>query len=68
MGLAGATADDAEAEAMRAITERNTVTGEALLARVAPVLISVCSSPAKYRDPTLQTAAGLALAKFMMVR
>ncbi|XP_060583069.1 condensin complex subunit 1-like isoform X2 [Ruditapes philippinarum] len=67
MGLAGAAAEDAESEYIRKICECEVVTGNTLLAAFGPLLEAVCSNHQKYPDTELQTAATLALAKFMMV-
>ncbi|CAH1774609.1 unnamed protein product [Owenia fusiformis] len=67
MGLAGATADDAEAEYIRRVCEHDIVTGSNLLAVLKPLIVTVCNNQVKYPDPELRTAATLALAKFMMV-
>jgi condensin complex subunit 1 len=68
MGLAGAAAEDAESEYIRKICEGDLVNGENFLAILQPVLVTICNNPKKYCDPDLQTAATLALAKFMLVR
>ncbi len=67
MGMAGAAADDEEAEFIRGITEDHIVVGNNLLATVQSLLIAVCSNQGKHPDPQLQAAASLALAKFIMV-
>ncbi|XP_052761140.1 condensin complex subunit 1-like isoform X1 [Mya arenaria] len=67
MGLAGAAAEDAESEYIRKICETEVVTGNTLLSAFGPLLAAICSNQQKYPDPELQTAATLALAKFMMV-
>lgn len=41
--------------------------GNTLLSAFGPLLEAVCSNHQKYPDTELQTAASLALAKFMMV-
>ena len=68
MGLAGAAAEDAEAEYIRKLTETELVNSSHLLAVISPLLITVCNNQVKYSDPNLRAAASLALAKFMMVR
>jgi hypothetical protein len=68
MGLAGAAAEDAEADYIRRITETSVVSGDGLLATLGPLLASVCSNPVKYTDPELRATASMALAKFMAVR
>ncbi|CAL4065931.1 unnamed protein product, partial [Meganyctiphanes norvegica] len=67
MGLTGAVADDMEAEYIRNVCETEIITGDNLLSFIRPLIWSVCSNPSKYPDPGLQTAATLALSKFMMV-
>ncbi|XP_071110071.1 condensin complex subunit 1-like [Haliotis cracherodii] len=67
MGLAGAAAEDTESEYIRRICEMEIVSGAGLLSEFEPLLVAVCSSPSKYPDQQLQTAASLALAKFMTV-
>ena len=68
LGLAGAVAEDAEAEYIRRITETELLSGANLLGVLRPHVVAVCSNSAKYSDPELQAAAAVALAKFMMVR
>ena len=68
MGLAGAAAEDAEAEYIRKLTETQLVSSTNLLAAISPLLVTVCNNQVKYSDPDLRAAASLALAKFMMVR
>jgi len=69
MGLAGAAAEDAEAEYIRKITETEIVTGSSnLLAVLRPLVVMVCSNPSKFNDPDLHASAALALAKYMIVR
>lgn len=68
MGLAGSSVEDAEVEMIRQLTENQTVTGDGLLARIAPLAVDICLNTTKYKDPILQTAAALSLAKFMMIR
>ncbi|XP_047488430.1 condensin complex subunit 1-like isoform X2 [Penaeus chinensis] len=67
MGLTGAVADDMEAEYIRSICETEIVKADNLLALVKPVILAVCTNPAKYADAELRTASTLALAKFMMI-
>ncbi|XP_065194710.1 condensin complex subunit 1-like [Sycon ciliatum] len=68
MGLSGATADDAEAEAIRRVCDGQLVCGErAMLSRVRPLLVYICTNPAMFPDTRLQTAAALTLSKFMLV-
>ncbi|KAK7496786.1 hypothetical protein BaRGS_00011995 [Batillaria attramentaria] len=67
MGLAGASADDAECEYIRRLCEKETVTGLNLLGSLQPLLVAVCTNQGRYPNPELRTAATLALAKFMTV-
>ncbi|XP_076036312.1 CAP-D2 condensin subunit [Oratosquilla oratoria] len=67
MGLTGAVADDMEAEYIRSICEEEIVYNDNLLSIFSSLIIAVCSNPSKYKDPELQTAAALALSKYMMV-
>lgn len=67
MGLAGAAAEDAESEYIRKICECEVVNGSTLLSAFGPLLEAICTNQTKYPDPELQTAASLALAKFMLV-
>eukprot|EP00058_Branchiostoma_floridae_P028443 XP_002613934.1 hypothetical protein BRAFLDRAFT_283981 [Branchiostoma floridae] len=67
MGLAGASADDAEAEYIRKICEKEVVTGSSLLALLAPVIVAVCSNSTMFPHPQLRATASLALAKYMLV-
>ncbi|KAJ8320625.1 hypothetical protein KUTeg_002212 [Tegillarca granosa] len=67
LGLAGAAAEDAEAEYIRKICEFEVVTGQTLLGVFGPLLVAVCTNQSKYNDPNLRTAATLAMAKFMLV-
>ncbi|GFR65797.1 condensin complex subunit 1 [Elysia marginata] len=67
MALAGVAADDAEAEFVKKICEMEILNGVGLLSGFCPLLIAVCSNSSKFSDPELQTAASMALAKFMIV-
>ena len=44
------------------------ILGNNLLSIFAPVAVMVCSNPTKYKSVELQSAASLALSKFMLVR
>ena len=44
------------------------VGGNNLLSLLGSVIVNVCNNPVKYSDLQLQTAASLALSKFMLVR
>ena len=39
-----------------------------LLALLQPIMLMVCNNPARFPDPKLQSAASLAMAKYMTVR
>nr|XP_054768299.1 condensin complex subunit 1-like [Lytechinus pictus] len=67
MGLAGATAEDAEGEFIKRICDSNIVTGPNLLGAIKPLVVLICSNPVKYSSPELRATASLALAKFMLV-
>lgn len=67
MGVVGAEADDAEAEFIRNVCEKEIMYGSTLLASICPVITSICSQPNKYPDPELRASASLALSKFMLV-
>ena len=60
----GAEADDTEAEYIRSVCEKNTVTGDNLLALFAPLVIEMCTNTS---NPKLRASASLTLAKFMLV-
>ena len=67
MGVVGAEADDTEAEYIRAVCEKEVVTGTNWLSVFTPAIIEICLHPQKYPDPKLRSSASLALAKFMLV-
>lgn len=67
LGVGGAVAEDAEAEYIRKVCEHEIVTGQNLLSIFAPVAVLICSNPTKYKNVELQSAASLALSKFMLV-
>ncbi|XP_036617804.1 condensin complex subunit 1 isoform X1 [Trichosurus vulpecula] len=67
LGLVGASADDTEAELIRSICEMELLDGKQLLSAFVPLLLKVCNNPGLYSDPTLSTAASLALGKFCMI-
>uniref|UniRef100_A0ABI7Y3K3 Condensin complex subunit 1 n=1 Tax=Felis catus TaxID=9685 RepID=A0ABI7Y3K3_FELCA len=68
MGLAGAAADDPEAELIRSICEKELLDGKQILAAFVPLLLKVCNNPGLYSNPELSAAASLALGKFCMIR
>jgi condensin complex subunit 1 len=63
--VVGAEADDTEGEFIRSLCEKRIVSGDNLLAQLAPVISEVCAG--KYASAKLRSAASLALAKFMLV-
>ncbi|CAH2322684.1 condensin complex subunit 1 [Pelobates cultripes] len=66
LGLAGASADDIEAELIRKICDSEILEGKQYLSAFLPLVLQICSNPGKYSDPVLSTVASLTLAKFMM--
>ncbi len=67
MGLAGAAADDAEAELIRKVCETE-VGGSGMLTAFEPLIVTVVTNPSKYPSASLQASATLALAKYMLIR
>jgi len=71
MGVVGAEADDAEAEFIRVVCEKELVTNDSmgtnLLYLISPLILAVCRNPSKYKDPDLRASASLALSKYMLV-
>lgn len=67
MSCVGAEADDAEAEFIRHVCEKQILFGPTLLTSLTPLILTICSNPTKYPDPDLRASASLALAKFMLV-
>ncbi|KAK0180325.1 hypothetical protein PV327_005980 [Microctonus hyperodae] len=65
--LAGATADDVDAEIIDQLLETNIVTGDGLLAQFVSLVKDVCQHPEKYNDQCTQTWGVLALSKMMTV-
>lgn len=62
-GLEGAAADDADAEYVRAVCEREVVCGAAALARYAPLLRWLLANPAPLA-PQARAAAALAYTRY----
>ena len=54
MGVVGAEADDAEAEFIRTVCEKELLSGDTLLNHFTPLLVAICSNPTKYQDPDLR--------------
>ena len=67
LGLAGAAADDVEADLVRKVCEYE-VGGAGLLSWFEPIIVAVVTNPSKFPCPTLQASASLTLAKFMLIR
>ncbi len=67
MGLAGAAADDMEAEIIRKVCSEE-ICQSGMLGSVLPVIIAVLSKPKQYPSEQLQTSAALSLSKYMIVR
>ncbi|XP_056386755.1 condensin complex subunit 1 isoform X1 [Hyla sarda] len=67
MGLVGASADDAEAELIQRVCDKELLNGQQYLSAFLPLVLRVCKNTGKYNDPALCTAATLALTKFMMI-
>ncbi|GBP60025.1 Condensin complex subunit 1 [Eumeta japonica] len=65
-GLEGAVADDADAEYIRSVCERDIVGTDAVLARYLPLLRHLLTNPGRC-TPKLQAAAALTLTRFMLV-
>ncbi|KAM3965310.1 LOW QUALITY PROTEIN: CAP-D2 condensin subunit [Aphomia sociella] len=65
-GLEGAVADDADAEYVRGVCERDIVGPGTALARYAPLLRWLLANPARC-SPPLQAAAALTFTRFMLV-
>ncbi|KAL0838771.1 hypothetical protein ABMA28_016820 [Loxostege sticticalis] len=65
-GLEGAVADDADAEYVRGVCERDIVGAGTALARYAPLLRWLLANPARC-TPALQAAAALTYTRFMLV-
>ena len=66
--LTGATADESDAELIKKVLEIEVGGAGGLLATFEPLIVGVVSNPSKYVCPVLQTAACLALAKYMLIR
>ncbi|XP_069836022.1 condensin complex subunit 1 isoform X2 [Dendropsophus ebraccatus] len=67
MGLVGASADDAEAELIQRVCDKELLNAQQYLSAFLPLILRVCKNTGKYNDPALCTAATLALMKFMMI-
>ncbi|KAM9326257.1 condensin complex subunit 1 [Gastrophryne carolinensis] len=67
MGLAGASADDADAELIQKVCDTELLSAQQYLSAFLPLVLKVCKNSGKYSNPALCTAAVLALSKFMMI-
>ncbi|KAF3941223.1 hypothetical protein ABW19_dt0206030 [Dactylella cylindrospora] len=68
LDLIGGTNEDDFTDAMQHIREKELLYGEhSLLSRFGPMLTEICASNIIYKNPNLQAAATLCLAKFMCV-
>lgn len=65
MGVGGASAEDAEADFMQDVCENELLLGDTLLSVYTPLVVAVCRAPARFQGVALQSAAVLALTKFM---
>ena len=65
--IIGAEADDAEAEFIRSICEKDLLSPQNILGIFAPKIIEVCLHSTKYPDAKLRSSASLALAKLMLI-
>ena len=66
--LALGSGDDYEVDLMRRVLEEEVGGGNGLLAVFEPLLVAIIRNPSRYPCVQLQTAASLALAKFMLIR
>ncbi|KAK6964823.1 condensin complex subunit 1 [Biomphalaria glabrata] len=66
MALAGASADDTEAEFIKFCLS-DLLIENSLLAQFVPIIVEVCNNSARFPDPLLQKVASLALAKFCLI-
>ncbi|XP_029651590.1 condensin complex subunit 1-like [Octopus sinensis] len=67
LGLTGASAEDDEYECIRKVCETEILSGETLLAIVAPLIVNLCRNQSKFSNPELRTAASLTLSKLMLI-
>jgi condensin complex subunit 1 len=66
MGVAGASAEDTDAEFMTSVSERELLFDPAaLLTAYAPLVEAICRAPGRFQNVELQSAAVLSLTKFM---
>ncbi|XP_015126345.1 condensin complex subunit 1 [Diachasma alloeum] len=65
--LGGATADDAEAEAIETELESNIISGNGFFAHFVPLVIDVCQYPEKYKSHYVQAFGVQALTKMMAI-
>ncbi|NXW05817.1 CND1 protein, partial [Fregetta grallaria] len=67
LGLAGASADDTEAELIRSICETELLDGKHLFSAFVPLVLKICNNPGLYSDSALSAAAALSLGKVCMI-
>ncbi|XP_066159014.1 condensin complex subunit 1 [Euwallacea fornicatus] len=67
INLEGEQADDEDAEFILQVLEKNTVTGQGLLAQLANVIVSVCEKQELFANVHLQGAAVTAMIRYMLV-
>lgn len=65
--LGGATADDADAEAIETELETNIITGGGLFSLYVPLVTDVCQYPEKYKSHYVQAFGVMALTKMMCI-
>lgn len=67
--MMGAVAEDVELELIHRVCEEELLTPlVSLLGCLVPMVTAVCRDPTHYNSPMLQSAAGLALSKIMLIR
>ncbi|XP_066259885.1 condensin complex subunit 1 isoform X2 [Euwallacea similis] len=67
INLEGEQADDEDAEFILQVLEKNTVTGQGVLAQLAYVIVSVCEKQELFANVHLQGAAVTAMIRYMLV-
>jgi hypothetical protein len=66
LGISGG--DEQEADFVRRVLDNEVGGAGGMLAAFEPLLVCIVSNPSKYSCDRLQTAAALALSKFMLIR
>lgn len=66
LGIGGG--DEQEVDFVRKVMETEVGGAGGMLATFEPLLVCIISNPSKYSCESLQTAAALSLAKFMLIR